>query len=338
LLRRRFALAFAVVVLIVAGVASSLFYLKPWGESTGKIESITVSYSPFESVTLFWIAEEQNFFSQNGLNVTSSRYDTGAGALNGILSGEADIAVGTNEFPLTVRALNQERILTVGSISKSEFIYLVGRKDRGIEAVSDLEGKRVGTTFGTIAHFYLGRFLNLNSLNIQDVTLVDLKTPMEWVNAVVNGSIDAVATAQPYANSAKDGLGASAVVWSVQSSQPLYTQAIATDEWITKNPELVTRFLKSLLQAEEFAVNHPAEAKAIVKKQMNFTDAYMETVWGQNQFSLSLEQSMILAMEDEARWLIRENLTNATVIPNFLSYIYLDGLDSVKPEAVNIIR
>jgi NitT/TauT family transport system substrate-binding protein len=302
------------------------------------MEPINVAYSPFESVALFWVAEDQGFFSQNGLNVTSRKYDTGAGALNGILNGEADIAVGTNEFPLAVRAFNKLRIRTIGSLSKSEFIYLVGRKDRGIETVSDLKGKQVGTTFGTIAHFYLGRFLNLNGLNISDVTLVDLKTPVEWVNAVVNGSIDAVATAQPYANSAKDGLSGNAVVWSVQSSQPLYTQAIATDEWITNNPELVNWFLKSLLQAEEFAVNHPEDAKTIVKNQMNFTDAYTETVWSQNQFFVSLDQSMVLAMEDEARWMIANMLTNETEIPNFINYIYLDGLESVKPESVSIIR
>jgi NitT/TauT family transport system substrate-binding protein len=217
-------------------------------------------------------------------------------------------------------------------------VYLVARADRGIAEVSDLKGKRVGTTFGTIAHFYLGRFLNLNGLNVQDVTLVDLKTPAEWVNAVVDGDVDAVATAQPYANSAKDGLGANAVVWSVQSSQPLYAQAIATDEWIAKNPDLVTRFLRSLLQAEEFTINHPAETKAIVKNQMNLTDAYVETVWNQNQFSLSLDQSLLVAMESEARWMMSNNLTNQTLVPDFLNYLYLEGLASVKPESVNVIR
>ena len=120
---------------------------------------------------------------------------------------------------------------------------MVGRADRGINEVSDLKGKTVGTTFGTIAHFYLGRFLELNGLNIQDVNLVNLKTPTEWVDAVVNGSIDAVATAQPYADLAKDGLGDNAVIWSIQSNQPLYANAIATDEWITNHPELVNRFL-----------------------------------------------------------------------------------------------
>ena len=48
------------------------------------MESITVAYSPFESVTLFWVAENQNFFRQNGLNVTSHMYDTGVGALDGV--------------------------------------------------------------------------------------------------------------------------------------------------------------------------------------------------------------------------------------------------------------
>ncbi len=194
---RRIILLFAIIVLVLAVAGGSLFYLKPWGEGAGESKSVTVAYARFESLALFWVAEDQDFFGQNGLNVTSHAYDTGAGALNGVLNGEADLVVGANEFPLVGRALNHAEIRTFGSISRSEFIYLVGRKDRGIWKASDLKGKRVGTTFGTIAHFYLGRFLSLNGVNFQDVTLVDLKTQAEWVNAVVDGDVDAVATAQP---------------------------------------------------------------------------------------------------------------------------------------------
>jgi ABC-type nitrate/sulfonate/bicarbonate transport system substrate-binding protein len=336
-LKKRNLIVIAVIILVIAIILSSFVYLDSQKPYVGKMESINVAYSPFESVTLFWVAEQQHFFSQNGVNVTSHKYSTGAGALDGVLKGEADIVVGTTEFPFTARVLNQARISTIGSIAKSEFIYLVGRADRGINEVSDLKGKTIGTTFGTIAHFYLGRFLELNGLNIQDVTLVDLKTPAEWVDAVVNGSIDAVATAQPYADSAKDGLGDNAVIWSIQGSQPLYAQAIASNEWITNNPEIVNRFLKSLLQAEDYAINHPAQAKAIVKNQMSLSDAYTDKVWMQNKFSLSLDQSLLIAMQDEAQWLINNNLTNATVIPKFIDYVYVDGLRSVKPGAVNII-
>jgi NitT/TauT family transport system substrate-binding protein len=175
-------------------------------------------------------------------------------------------------------------------------------------------------------------------MNMRDITLVDVQSPEEWVNAVVNGDIDAIATAQPYAKTAKDRLGANAVIWSLQSNQPLQTQVIAANEWITKHPELVSRFLKSLALAEEYVIRNPAEAQAIVQKRLNLDAAYMETVWSQNQFSLSLDQSLITAMEDEARWMININLTTEKTIPDFLHYIYLDGLEAVKPQSVNIIR
>ncbi len=325
--------AVAAVMLIGFGV---WYYANSSPTNPGTMESITIGYAPFESIALFCVAEDQHFFSQNGLNVTTREYDTGVGALDGMLNGEADIAIGTNEFPLVGSALQKDRIRTIGCIAKSEFIYLIGRKDRGIENASDLKGKRVGTTLRTIAHFYLGRFLELHGMSMQDITLVDVKTPAEWVNSVADGDIDAIVTAQPYANSAGDRLGANAVVWSAQSSQPLYTQVISTDEWIAEHPELIRRFLRSLAEAEEYANTHPAQANAIVQRRLNLDAGYMETVWQQNQFSLSLDQSLITAMEDEARWMISNNLT-AEEMPDFLDYVDEDDLKAIKPESVNII-
>jgi NitT/TauT family transport system substrate-binding protein len=302
------------------------------------MEAITIAYSPFESTALLWIADDQKYFVQNGLDITLRKYDSGVDALDGMMNGEADIVLGANEFPLVGRAFQKAKIRTIGSVAKSEFIYLVGRRDRGIEEVGDLKGKRVGTTFRTIAEFHLGRYLELHGMSMRDISLVDLRTPEEWANAVVRGDVDAIITAQPYANLARDNLGANAVVWSAQSYQPLYTQIIATDEWITKHPELVISFLRSMSQAEDYLIGNPAESKAIVQQRLNLDAGYMETVWSQNQFSLSLDQSLILAMEDEARWMMKNKLTAETTMPDFLDYLYLDGLQAVKPEAVNIIR
>ncbi len=297
-----------------------------------------VSWSPFESTALLWIAEDQRFFGQNGLNMTFRKYDSGAGSLAGMMNGEADLAVGTTEFPLVGRAFRKAGIRMIASIAKSELIYLVGRKDRGIEKASDLRGKRIGTTLGTIAEFHLGRFLELNGMNMKDVVLIDVKTPAEWVNAVVNGDIDAVATAQPYARSARERLGANAVFWSAQSHQPQYALISSTAEWISQHPELVKRFVKALAEAEEYLIRHPAEAGAIVQARLDLDAAYIETGWTQNQFSATLDQSLILAMEDEARWMMANNLTAERTVPNFLEYVYEDALKAVKPRAVNIIR
>ena len=64
----------------------------------------------------------------------------------------------------------------------------------------------------------------------------------------------------------------------------------------------------------------------------------MESAWSRDQFLLSLDQSLIVAMEDQARWMIDNNLTTEKQVPNFNDYIYEDALKEIKPEAVNIIR
>ena len=62
----------------------------------------------------------------------------------------------------------------------------------------------------------------------------------------------------------------------------------------------------------------------------------METVWPNHEFTLSLDQSLLIAMNDEGRWMINNNLTTETALPYFRDYIYTKGLEEIKPESVNI--
>ena len=128
------------------------------------------------------------------------------------------------------------------------------------------------------------------------------------------------------------------VVWDVQEDQPSYTLVMCTEGWTTNNPELLKRFLKSLVQAEDFITGNPEEAKAFIQQKLSYDDAYMASVWPDYHFSVTLGQALVVAMEDQARWIISKNLTDEKQTPNFVKYIYVDGLEAVKPEAVNIIR
>jgi NitT/TauT family transport system substrate-binding protein len=83
-------------------------------------------------------------------------------------------------------------------------------------------------------------------------------------------------------------------------------------------------------------VRYPDRAKIIVKNRLGVEEKDVARIWSQNAFSLSLDQSLIIAMEDEARWMMQNNLTAEKQMPDFRSYIYIDGLKAVKPEAVNI--
>jgi ABC-type nitrate/sulfonate/bicarbonate transport system substrate-binding protein len=334
---RRIIFAIIAIVIVVLGVALVLWPRPPKGYSV-KMESITVAYSPFESCTLFLVAEDRQFFTRNGLILTLHRSDSGAAALDDMLNGKTDLAVSVSEFPLVRNVFQGTPARAVASIDKAEYIYIVARKDRGIGNPLDLRGKRIGTAAGSIAEFHLGRFLSLHGMGMQDIHYVGVKTPPETSNAVANGDLDAVVAAQPYADLTRNRLGTNAVVWPAQSSQALFALVVSTDGWIAGHPELITRFLQALAEAEEYTSAHPAEAKAVVQRRLGLDPGYMDIVWRQNQFVLNLDQSLIAAMEDEARWMIRNNMTTAKKVPDFVNYIYADGLKAIRPEAVNIIR
>jgi hypothetical protein len=40
-------------------------------------------------------------------------------------------------------------------------------------------------------------------------------------------------------------------------------------------------------------------------------------------------------MEDEGRWAIRNKLAGAEKIPDYSTFLYLEGLRKIKPEAVS---
>lgn len=319
-------------LLLGATIASSL------SACSETVDPLTVSYSPFEPTALVWVAEDQGFFHENGLDVTFEEYDTGPAALDAMLKGEANMAVGIGEFPVVGRIMQGQPMSLVASMARSELIYTVARKDRGIDAMEDLKGKRVGTTLGTIAEYFLGWSLELHGLSANDVTVVDVKAPADWVNAVVDGEIDAICTAEPYASSAAAALGSNAVKWSAHGEQLMYGLAIANDEWLTANPDILPRFLESLAQAEEYAAANAVQAQAIVHKRLDLDSGYLEQAWSRNEFQLSLDESLIASMENEARWMMRTNLTGEREMPDFAGQIHEDALAATKPEAVHIIR
>jgi NitT/TauT family transport system substrate-binding protein len=241
------------------------------------------------------------------------------------------------EFLIVRQAFNQKDIISIGTIAKYENTYIIWPTDSGIMKIEDLDGKKIGVTLQTISAFYLGRTLDLNGMNIHQVTLVDVKAA-DAESALFDHVVDAVVTWEPFVTQINQHLGNEVTTSALQSSQYAYWNLVATTDWINSHAEAIQRLMKSLAQAEDYIAGHQVEVKEMVGKRMNLDHAYMDIVWGRYQFSLSLDQSLVVAMEDEARWMINNNLTAEKQVPNFQDYIYVDGLEAVKPEAVNIIR
>ena len=334
--RKKNLLIIAIVVVLIMVVVLSLFvFLISPRLYTGKLEPINIGLYPSEYTSLIYIANDQKYFSANGLNVTFKTYLSGASAVSGMLKGEVDASTGS-EFVVASNVMKNASLCAFGSVSKYLNVYLAARIDKGINSISDLEGKRIGITLESSNQFYLSRFLELNGINQSKVTLVNINF-VETPNALANGTVDATVTFQPYLNQIQSFLPNKTVVFPIQSNQFGYFEATCAKSWASSHSDLIIKLLKALIQAESFNINHQDKAIAIVAKDLNYTDSYATSVWPDFQYSVTLDQSFVLLMQEEARWLISNNLTSLTSVPNFLTNIYSDGLKSVRPQSVNII-
>jgi len=157
-------------------------------------------------------------------------------------------------------------------------------------------------------------------------------------DALVSGQVDAVAAWQPYIDRVTEKMRGEVVVWSVQEDQPSYTLVMSRAEWLSGRGDVIRRFLTSLIEAERYVVEHPDEAKLALGERLNYSDAYLAAVWADHDYSVALDQALVVAMEDQARWMIGNKLSSERETPSLVDYIHVDGLEAIRPEAVNIIR
>jgi ABC-type nitrate/sulfonate/bicarbonate transport system substrate-binding protein len=326
----------SLALLIVAGILAPGLALTSCGAREAReVQSITIGVPPLEQNALLYVAEAQKLFESNGLRVTFRDYDTGVATANALLAGQVDIAE-MAEFPFVKPVLEKQPLRIIAVNDRFENGYLLVRKDRGITDETDLSGNRIGVIRGTILEFYLGRFLQLHGIPIQDVTIVDTATTSQTIAAIVDGEIDAVVAFQPYAASIQGLLGDEVMTWPVQNAQLVYGLLVGNADWLAQNSDTVERLLQALAKAEDYICTHPDQARAIIQKRLNLDADYVDSIWPLHQFSLSLDFSLIIAMNDEARWMMGNHLVGENSVPDFRDYIYLEGLQAVRPEAVSI--
>ncbi len=320
------------IVSIVSLLAVSLGSLS----CARQTESITIGTLNGIKDTLIFVAADEGYFNQNGLNVRLETYSNGVAAVGGMLNGEVEIAY-ASEFVSVQQAFKRTDFSIFVVEGQSTGTFVVGRKDRGIQNASDLKDKRIGVPKGAIPEFYLGRFLSLNGISLSEVAVVYAQ-PANLTSSLAAGTVDAVVAAPRWFKDIKGQQDDKVVYWPAESDQPSFDTLVATNAWLKAHPDTVIRFLKSLDMAQDYVLHNPTSAQEIANKRLNWDSSFMAEQWRQIYFSLSLNLSLIAAMKNEGQWMIANGLTTEDETPDFYNYIYVDGLKALRPEAVNIVR
>ena len=334
-MNRKAIIVVAALAAFIVVISGTCFLQAGSSPAPAGCETIRVGMPALEQGALIYIAEEQGIFDKNGLHVlVADGYPDGTGPVRDMTEGTLDFSVSA-EYPVIASIFDGENISIVATIDKYQNEMLIGRRDHGIAAVSDLRGRKIGLPRGTILEFFLGMLLARNGMHISDVTLVNVGAP-DGAVAIESGEVDAVMTFQPHAGRILDLLGDNAISWPGQSDQLLYGVLAARSDWIRDHQDQTGRFLLSLEEARQYSLTHPDEVKETVGRRMNVTGEYVDEVWPDHQFTLSLEQSLLLAMNDEGRWMTGNNMTPGSGVPDFRNNIWTDSLCAIAPRAVNI--
>ncbi|MBF0350613.1 MAG: NrtA/SsuA/CpmA family ABC transporter substrate-binding protein [SAR324 cluster bacterium] len=285
---------------------------------------------------LAWVAQDQGYFVKHQVSVDFQSYTTGKRTLSDVQTGQLDLAT-SSEFVFVNQTLTPTDLQIVGNIATFRTHNLIVRNDRNIQQPSDLKGKKIGLIKGTGGEFGLNRFLIRNGLSGNDLDLIDLPAS-QLEHKLETGEMDAVMTWQPVGYQILQKMGDQVSVMKGTNEQEFYFVLVARQDWIVKHVEELHRVLYALNDAENFIRLHPDEFRKILARQFELTDDYITDLSGRSQYTLDMPQALILAMEDEAQWLMESNPDAGMVLPNYLKMISLDAMQQVKPEAITLIR
>lgn len=323
-----------IIAVIIAGYF--LFFQKQQEKYTGPIENLTIGSPHQEISSLVYLAKEQGYFEENGLDVEIKEYDSGFAAIRGLLDKEIDIALST-DFAFVSSNFDNKELRIFSSIAEADVEEIIARKDSGISKIEDLKGKKIGIKKKSSAEFHLATFLLFNAISLEEIDIIDL-TPPELVEAIINKKIDAIVIWPPHAYNLKNELGENVISWSVQSGQEFFWLALATESNINEKQSALNKFLECLSKSEKLIQENKMQAKQIIINYLDFNEAYIDYHWPKQNFIIELPQSLLFRLEDEARWRIKNNLTDIKAVPNYLDFIFWDALEQIKPKAVTIIR
>ena len=302
---------------------------------TGLVESIIVGNTE-EYSTLLWVAQEQGYFADNGLTITHRDYASGKAAADALLAGEVDISTSA-EFVVVSNSFDHADLRVLGTVDTVENLELIARRDRGIVEPGDLKGKKIGVTKKSVGEFFLGTFLTSNGLALNDVEVVNV-APKAMADTLSKGEVDAVLTWPPNVFAIRQKLGSNAISWTGQSGQRYNMVLVTTDQFVQEHVAAIERFLRALVMAEEFVEANNAGTKPFIAEKYKYDNDYINDAWPKHSFVVEVSQTLLMTMDDQARWRMRNNLSSNAAMPDYLNFIYTDALEVVNPAAVTLIR
>jgi NitT/TauT family transport system substrate-binding protein len=218
------------------------------------LTTVKVAYLPVVSNGPLFLAKEEGYFEQQGINVEFEKFQSAAAALPALLNG--DIAVsGGGLSPSLINAISKGvhvRIVadkgrnSPGACNASGLVVRRELFENGtITKTADLKGKKIMA--GNDAAYRVSRILQMGNLSKNDIESVT----MDFASGVValrNGAIDGADLTEPYLSQVLDDKTAVMFIPTSVCTPDYATPLFYGPAILDKDPELGRRFMVAYLQ------------------------------------------------------------------------------------------
>lgn len=276
----------------------------------------------------FFIADQAKTWEKQGLTPKVTTFASGRLVLDALVGG--GVLIGTAaETPVVFANLNGLPVRVIGTLNRHEPFDLVAIRD--IRTIKDIKGRRIGYSQGTNAHYYLHRLLGEAGLKLSDITAVSLN-PGDFVSSLSGGAIDAFIWTEPHLSQA---LAQGPDRFHIIRSPGLYntySSIITLQSTIDKQPQLLVKALRALIEADEILHRDEKAAAAEIGRRIKLDPAVVDGFWPRARFKIELDKpGLVATLRDQAQWAVDNKLVRPDArIPDFDAVVVTRLLEEAR--------
>lgn len=228
-----------------------------------------------------YVAQELEFFEQEGLDVTVTTGNGADKSMTALLSGSADIALLGTEAGIYVYNEGKENYPKAFlQLTQRAGNFLVSRTEQPDFQWTDLKGKSViGGRLGGMPELVLEYVLRENGMTpFTDVDIINNIDFTSTAGAFTGDVGDYTVEFEPVATTLEqNGTGHIVASLGEASGDIPYTVYMTNDTWLKENPETITAFTKAIYRGQIWVDTHtPEEIAKVILPQ--FPDSDLETL------------------------------------------------------------
>ena len=313
---------------------AALVYVSIWPFWQAEKQAVTIAVSKTPLSTPFYVAQSIDAFRDTCVDVEFEHVIGGQMAFSKVVSGEADFGT-TSDSVIAFQSLAKRQFVSHATFVHSDNdVKLLSRPSAQIKTIADLRGKRVGVTKATASEYFLSSLLAMNGMSVTEVELVHFK-PEDLITAYLNKDVDAIVPWEPFAYKSVHLLANEINLHDTKNLNSLSFNLIS-QQADKLTIDKATCVIEGLAKAIDFISSKPNEAQQIVIDQLGIEAEFIDWVWPDYIFKLSLNQSLLLSIKAQALWLVESQISDHNQLPQFNHYIDSRALLQVDPGAVTL--